>query len=149
VVKPAFYSLLHGVNLLYLSEPKSKEMEIKTAKKIFIVDDDEMLTMAMTDYLSKEGHSDIRVFHTGEDCVKHISENPDVVILDFYLNTVEKDAANGLEVLEAMREQLPKARFIMLSSQESYSKAAQTLQKGAEQYVIKDGEAFRKIAEII
>ena len=124
-------------------------MEIKAPKKIFIVDDDEMLTMAMADYLSRNATHDISVYHTGEEAVKHLDDNPDVVILDFYLNTVEKNAADGLEVLKAMRKQLPHTRFIMLSSQESYSKALQTIQKGAEQYVIKGEDAFEKIAEMI
>lgn len=124
-------------------------METSTPKKIFLVDDDEMLTMAMTDYLSRYVKHDIIVFHTGEEALKNTSENPDVVILDFYLNTVEKDAANGLEILEAMRLKLPNARYIMLSSQESYLKAMQTIKKGAEQYVIKGEEAFQKIVDMI
>lgn len=124
-------------------------METSTPKKIFLVDDDEMLTMAMTDYLSRYVKHDITVFHTGEEALKNTSENPDVVILDFYLNTVEKDAANGLEILEAMRLKLPNARYIMLSSQESYLKAMQTIKKGAEQYVIKGEEAFQKIVDMI
>lgn len=124
-------------------------MEIKAPKKIFIVDDDEMLTMAMSDYLTRDTAHNISVFHTGEECVKHINENPDIVILDFHLNTVKKDASNGLEILTSIRQHLPKTRFIMLSSQESYTKAAQTIQKGAEQYVIKGEDAFEKIAEMI
>ncbi|MFT5858372.1 MAG: two-component system OmpR family response regulator [Flavobacteriaceae bacterium] len=124
-------------------------MEIAVPKKIFIVDDDEMLTMAMTDYLTKDTPHDISVFHTGEDAVKSIGLNPDVIILDFYLNTVHEDAANGLEILKAIRKHLPNTKFIMLSSQESYTKAAQTIQQGAEQYVIKDEEAFGKIAKMI
>jgi two-component system OmpR family response regulator len=124
-------------------------MDIKAPKKIFVVDDDEMLTMAMSDYLTREVNHDVRVFHTGEECAKHLSENPDVVILDFYLNTVDKDAANGLEVLKSIRKHLPNAKFIMLSSQESYSKAAQTIQSGAEEYVIKGEDAFEKIARLI
>lgn len=124
-------------------------MKVETPKKIFIVDDDEMLTMALTDYLTREVNHDIHVFHTGEEVIKHISENPDVVILDFYLNTVVRDAADGLEVLGAIRQHLPNTRFIMLSSQESYTKAAQTIQKGAEHYVIKGEDAFEKIAQLI
>ena len=124
-------------------------MEVSTPKKIFIVDDDEMLTEAMSDYLTRDTPHKISIFHTGEECVKHISENPDVIILDYYLNTVESDAANGLEVLEAIRKHLPDTRFIMLSSQESYSTALQTIQKGAEQYVVKDEDAFEKIARMI
>ena len=73
-------------------------MDIKSPKKIFIVDDDEMLTMAMSDYLTRETAHNISVFHTGEEASKHVGDHPDVVILDFYLNTVEENAANGLEV---------------------------------------------------
>jgi DNA-binding NtrC family response regulator len=124
-------------------------MEVSKPKKIFVVDDDEMLTMAMEDYLTKDTPHEVSIFHTGEDAVKHINENPDVVVLDYFLNTVEKDAANGLEVLKAMKKHLPNAQFIMLSSQESYSTAAQTIQQGAEQYVIKDEDAFEKIAKMI
>ena len=124
-------------------------MEFTQPKKIFIVDDDEMLTEALSDYLTRKVAHKISVFPTGEDCMQHISENPDVVILDFYLNTVRKDAANGLEVLEAFRKHLPNTRFIMLSSQESYATAAKTIQKGAEQYVIKDDNEFQKIADLI
>ena len=124
-------------------------MEVNKPKKIFIVDDDEMLTMAMSDYLTRETPHEISIFHTGEECVKHISENPDVIILDYYLNTVQKDASNGLEILEAIRNHLTNTRFIMLSNQESYYKAIQTIQKGAEQYVIKGEDAFEKIAKMI
>ncbi|MDG1332866.1 MAG: ATP-binding protein [Crocinitomicaceae bacterium] len=115
----------------------------------FIVDDDEMLTMAMSDHLTKDTAHDISVFHTGEEAVKNLNENPDVVILDYFLNTIDKDAANGLEVLKAIKQHLPNTQFIMLSSQESYGTAAQTIQHGAEQYVIKDEDAFDKIAKLI
>lgn len=124
-------------------------MEVSSPKKIFIVDDDEMLTEAMSDYLTRDTPHKISIFHTGEECVKHISENPDVIILDYYLNTVKSDAANGLEVLEAIRKHLPNTRFIMLSSQESYGIAAKTIGKGAEQYVIKGEDAFEKISRMI
>jgi len=124
-------------------------MEISRPRKIFIVDDDEMLTEALSDYLTRKTAHEIRVFHTGEDFVKHISEKPEVVILDYYLNSIKSDAANGLEILESVRKQLKETQIIMLSSQESYIKAARTIQKGAEQYIIKDENAFQKIAEAI
>jgi two-component system OmpR family response regulator len=124
-------------------------MEFSKPKKIFIVDDDEMLTEALSDFLTRKAAHNISIFATGEDCMQHLSENPDVIILDFYLNSVKKDAANGLEVLEAFQKQLPNAQFIMLSSQESYAIAAKTIQKGARQYVIKDENAFQKIADLI
>ncbi|MFT5778557.1 MAG: two-component system OmpR family response regulator [Crocinitomicaceae bacterium] len=124
-------------------------MEVSKPKKIFIVDDDEMLTMAMEDYLTKDTPHNISIFHTGEDAIKSIQENPDVVILDYFLNSVDKTAADGLEILKAIRKHLPDTQFIMLSSQESYSTAAKTIQQGAEHYVIKDEDSFEKIASLI
>jgi DNA-binding NarL/FixJ family response regulator len=117
--------------------------------KVFIVDDDEMLTMALTDYLEKHTAHEYHVFHTGEDCLKHLSENPDCVILDFYLNTKNAEAADGLEILKIMRDRVKNLRVIMLSSQESYAKAAQIIQKGAEQYVVKDEDSYEKIANML
>ena len=37
----------------------------------------------------------------------------------------------------------------MLSSQDAYGTALQTIRKGAEDYVIKDEDAFEKIVSII
>lgn len=124
-------------------------MKLGEPKKIFIVDDDEMLTVALSDYLTREVNHNISVFHTGEDLLNHIFEKPDVIILDFYLNTINKDAANGLEILEAIQGHIDNTRVIMLSSQESYVTATKTIQKGALQYIIKDENAFQKIADSV
>jgi len=124
-------------------------MEFSKPKKIFIVDDDEMLTEALSDYLTRKVAHEISIFHTGEDCLQQISKNPEVIILDFHLNTVNKEAENGLEILSVIRKYLPSVRVIMLSSQENYAIAAKTLMKGAEQYVIKDEDAFEKISKML
>ena len=52
-------------------------MEYSKPKKIFIVDDDEMLTEALSDYLTRKVAHEISIFHTGEDCLQQISENLD------------------------------------------------------------------------
>ena len=124
-------------------------MSFGRAKKIFLVDDDEMLATALQDYLTRKIPHQISIYHTGEECLEHLSENPDIIILDYYLNTVSKDAANGMEILQTVKKQAPETAVIMLSSQERYGIAMQTLQKGAEQYVIKDEKSFEKIADLV
>lgn len=124
-------------------------MDYGRPKKIFIVDDDIMLTEALQDYLTRTIPHNILTFNTGEECLHHLYESPDVIILDYYLNTVQKDAANGMEILQSIKSKFKKAHVIMLSSQERYATAMQTIQKGAEQYVIKDKDAFEKIASMI
>ena len=118
-------------------------------KNIFVVDDDKLMSTALQDYLTRKIPHHVTVFSTGEECLKHLSEKPDVIILDYYLDSVSKDAANGMEILQAIKKLAPQTSVIMLSSQERYGVAMQTLQKGAEQYVIKDEHAFEKIADMV
>jgi DNA-binding NarL/FixJ family response regulator len=124
-------------------------MKFIKPKKVFLVDDDNMLTEALTDYLTREVPHKVTAFRTGEECLENLSENPDVVVLDFYLNSQNKEAANGMEIIKAIKKNYPGMHVIMLSSQERYGIALQTIQKGAENYVIKDADAFDKIAKLI
>ncbi len=61
-------------------------MDIAKPKKIFITDDDPMLTEALKDYLTRKVAHIVQSFHTGEECLKHLSEAPDVIILDWSQN---------------------------------------------------------------
>lgn len=124
-------------------------MDFVKPRKIFIVDDDPMLLEAFKDYLTAKAPHQVSAFLTGEECLKHLAEKPDVIILDHYLNTVQKDAANGMEILQIIKKNYPHAHVIMLSSQERYAVALQSIQKGAEHYVIKDKDSFKKIEEMI
>lgn len=124
-------------------------MKYAKPKKIFVVDDDPMLTEAMSDFLTRSAQHDVKIFATGEECLKHLADPPDVVILDFHLNSVQKSAANGMEILQLIKKHYPQIHVIMLSSQERYGTAVQTLQKGAEQYVIKGEDAFEKVSRIV
>ena len=124
-------------------------MNTDRSKRIFIVDDDEMLCEALKDHLTRTRAYEVHLFHTGEAALLHLDQRPDVIVLDYYLNTVEKDAANGMEILKAIRKLDRNIHVIMLSSQEQYGIALQTLAKGAEQYVIKDETSFAKIEKMI
>ena len=124
-------------------------MEFARAKKIFIVDDDELMLLALKDYLTRKVHHEVRTFKSGEECMEHITENPDIVILDYNLNTASRNAATGMEVLEAIKKNYPNIHIIMLSGQERYSIASQSIIKGAEQYVMKDKDAFEKVDQIV
>lgn len=118
-------------------------------KLIFIVDDDEMMTQMLSDHFSKNSRNKIAVFGTGEECVQNLDQNPDAIILDYKLNMVNPDAANGLEILQQIKKIDKSICVIMLSSQEQYGKALQTIARGALEYVVKDKDAFKKISGIL
>lgn len=122
----------------------------RTNPIIFIVDDEPLLSEMLTDYLKDQYEGfNIKSFPTGEACLQRIDEQPDVVILDYYLNSKEKDAANGMDILKEIKKQNKALPVILLSSQKSYATAAQTIMYGAMHYVIKGQDAFEEIFQLI
>lgn len=118
-------------------------------RKIFVVDDDEMLTMMLSDHLQKNPDNQVSVFHTGEAAIEKLDEEPDVVILDYQLNSVVEQAKDGMHILQAIKKADRALTVIMLSSQDNYGKAMQTILKGALEYVVKDDNAFDRIDRVL
>lgn len=124
-------------------------MQISKPRKIFIVEDDPMQADLLKDRLTRDTPHDIKVFYTGESCLRAISENPEVIIIDYHLNSNDRTAANGMDILTSIKKYLPAAHIIMLSSQERYGVALQSIQRGAEQYIVKGQGAFEEINTMI
>ena len=120
-----------------------------SVKKIFVVDDDDFLRTIVEDHLHKNPLYVVETFSTGEDCIKKLSHKPDVVILDFELNSVVPDAKDGLTILQEIKKMDNDIVVIMLSSQTHYGKATQTIMKGAIEYVVKGDDAFDHIDKIL
>lgn len=123
-------------------------MSRKMVKKVFVVDDDEMMAMALEDHLTRNTLHEIHVFTTGEECIRNLRMQPDIIILDYNLNSVQKEAANGMAILEAIKKLNRDIPVILFSSQDAYSVALQSINRGATQYVIKDESAFDNIVAI-
>jgi ActR/RegA family two-component response regulator len=118
-------------------------------KSIFVVDDDNMYATMLADHLEDRGRYAVKTFATGEDCLAHLGEEPSIIILDYHLDSEIPGAKNGLEILQAIKKADEDIRVIMLSSQEHYGVALQTIAKGAIYYVIKDLQSFKEIDQIL
>ena len=122
----------------------------KSRATIFIVDDEPLLAEMLTDYLHIRDESyRIKSYPTGEACLQNIGERPDIVILDYYLNAKERDAANGIDILKEIRSRDKSLPVIMLSSQENFGTAAKTIMHGAIHYVPKGQDAFGQVYDLI
>jgi len=117
---------------------------------IFIVDDEPLLSEMLTDYLMEQNVDfNIETFPTGEACLENLHKQPDAVVLDYYLNSKEKDAANGIDILKEIKKRNATIPVIMLSSQKSYGTSTKTIMYGAVHYVIKGQDAFEEIFQLI
>ena len=123
----------------------------KTAKKIrlYLVDDDALFLKSLEiDFLS-QCDFEIETFATGELCIANLSNNPDVVILDFHLNGIDKNAMNGLDTLVAIKEYNFEIPVIMLSSQDKIDIAVKCMHHNAFDYVVKSETAFVRLQKNI
>ncbi|MBL7776309.1 MAG: response regulator [Saprospiraceae bacterium] len=118
-------------------------------KKIFVVDDDKMFCNILADHLEDQIVYSVETFGTGEECLEQLHRQPDAIILDYYLDSKVPGAKNGLEILQIIHKTDPGLKVIMLSSQEHYGVALQTIASGAVYYVIKDLKSFQEIDSIL
>jgi len=118
--------------------------------KITIVDDDPAMTEMQKDFLSRKfPGSVITTFNSGEAAMKGIYFEPDVIILDCHLDSVDAEAMNGLQVLKKLKEQFANVPVIFLSSQEKTEIAANTMKYGAYDYIVKNESAFHRLEILI
>ncbi|MBK9389268.1 MAG: response regulator [Bacteroidetes bacterium] len=116
---------------------------------IFLVDDDPLFLKALEIEFIQNTGSVVRTFATGEHCLKNISLNPDIVILDYHLDGVEKNAINGLETLDRIKAFNPKIPVIMLSSQDKIEVAVNCMKHQAFDYFVKSETAFIRLQKAI
>ena len=116
---------------------------------IFLVDDDAMYLKLLESELSEKENYSIRTFATGERCLQHLSDKPDIIILDYYLNGVEKNVLNGLETLARIKLTFPQIPVIMLSSQDKIEVAVNCMKLQAFEYIVKSETAIARLNNAI
>jgi DNA-binding NtrC family response regulator len=118
-------------------------------KLLFLVDDDTLFLKSLEIEFAQNTESVIKTFATGELCLEDISQNPDVVVLDYYLKSVDKNAITGLETLDRIKTANPGIPVIMLSSQDKIEVAVNCMKHQAFDFIVKSETAFIRLQKII
>jgi DNA-binding NtrC family response regulator len=101
-------------------------------KRIFIVDDDELIRMVLSKALLECDH-DVKSDPGTDDVVNRIkSWFPDVVILD-----VNLPGRNGIEILKEIKSKVTDAQVIMLTADDTAETAVKAMKLGAADYFTK------------
>ncbi|MDZ4847564.1 MAG: response regulator [Chitinophagales bacterium] len=124
-------------------------MAENTSRKVFLVDDDPSHNQMLKDHLTSKLNVDVTTFSTGEDCLRNLDKNPNVIVLDYNLNSEQSNAGNGLDILKKVKSTSPATEVIMLSGQEKIQIAVETMKHGAFDYVIKNESAFLRTQNVI
>jgi len=118
-------------------------------RKVFLVDDDPMQTQMLKDHLNQKLNVDVLTFTTGEDCLANIDQNPEAIVLDYHLSSVDKSAQNGIDILQKIKKVNSDIEVIMLSGQDKIEVAVETMRHGAFDYIIKNESAFLRAENIL
>jgi two-component system, OmpR family, response regulator len=124
-------------------------MKEKEKIKLFLVDDDAVFLKALEIEFLHHGDFDIETFATGELCLKSLSKKPDVIILDYHLDGIVKNAKNGIQTLDEIKKFDSEIPVIMLSSQDKIDVAVKCMHHEASDYVVKSETAFVRLKKII
>ncbi|HEY9049241.1 MAG TPA: sigma-54 dependent transcriptional regulator [Ohtaekwangia sp.] len=108
-------------------------MSKKYVTRIFLVDDDPIITRFIKISLEQNDLYDIHVFANGREFLNNIHLAPDIVIIDYNLPDM-----SGLEILQRIKETNSDIRTILLSGQEKLEVVVEAYNKGVNNYIIKN-----------
>ncbi|WP_300570799.1 response regulator [Flavobacterium sp.] len=117
--------------------------------KLFLVDDDAVFLKSLEIEFLHHGDFVIETFATGELCIEKLSNKPDIIILDYHLDGIDKKAINGIETLDVIKTFNAETPVIMLSSQDKIEVAISCMHHKAFDYVVKSETAFVRLQKII
>ncbi|MCY7409196.1 MAG: response regulator, partial [Chitinophagales bacterium] len=81
--------------------------------------------------------------------IANLKQNPDVIILDYHLDGIDKNAMNGIETLDEIKSIDPEIPVVMLSAQDKIDVAVNCMHHLAFDYVVKSETAFLRLQRII
>jgi two-component system, OmpR family, response regulator len=117
--------------------------------KLFLVDDDAVFLKLSEIAMLEQADFSIETYPTGELCVKNLSHNPDIILLDYDLNGIDKNAMNGIQTLDKIKRFNSDINVVMLSSQDKIDVAVDCMQHRAFDYIVKDKSSFLRLKNII
>jgi DNA-binding NtrC family response regulator len=112
--------------------------------RIFIVDDDPFWSQTLKQILGTLGYKEVFTFDNGENCLKEIHLNPELIFLDYKM-----DGMDGLEVLEKVKEYFPGIAVIFCTAYEDLSIAVKALENGSYDYLLKGNTTREDVLRVI
>lgn len=128
-------------------------MSSKNLKTIFIVEDSQMERSMLKDHLGKFATLQISEYSTGNACIKDLItgsvDEPDLIVMDFFLDSSFGPSKDGMESLSKIKEVCPKTEVIMFTSVDNPKIIDLCKQKGALDYVVKGKEGFKSLELVL
>lgn len=117
-------------------------------KLIFFVDDDKMILNFLEYTLNNREDYDVRTYERGEDCLRDLKLNPDMIVLDHFFEKTSEKYQTGMDILLELKRLAPQIPVIILSSLEDKDLMAKYLKNGADRYIAKNDYFINTLMEV-
>lgn len=111
---------------------------------VFIVDDNIPYLNLLKKLLERPNFS-VFTFSTGEESLKYLQLQPDLVILDYHLDGVNPHAMKGSQIAEIIEARVPNTEIILISSDNKFHLIADLHLANAKNIIYKDDSTIVKI----
>ena len=114
--------------------------------KITLIEDDLLLREMLHDFLKKKyPFASLLLFNTGEAALESLYEEQHLVLLDYNLNSQNREGKNGIEILKQLKNKFPSMPVVFISGQDKPEIAISTMKYGAWDYIIKNDQVFNRL----
>jgi CheY-like chemotaxis protein len=110
--------------------------------KVLMVDDEKQFRITTKKILQRKGFDTVMAA-SGEEAIDKLGEHPDVVILD-----IKMPGMDGHQALREIKQRFPDLPVIMLTGHGARPSAAESLEKGAFDYLVKPCDVDLLVAKI-
>lgn len=149
-----------GADIIKLKFP-SELKDIPASKKddllVFVVDDDPFFLQIINTHFSKlelktDGEETykfkVKNFATGKSCLQNLHLNPDLILLNFYINKGLANEMSGKDILDHIVDTNPNQKILILNDIGIDLREA-FVENGLRDYIIQDNEALDKLNQLI
>ncbi len=116
---------------------------------VFVVDDTAIERTMLKDHLAKYKNMEVTEFANGDYCVKQLImgnlEEPDLILMDYFLDTAGGNTRDGLDILAKLKEVCPHTKVIMMTGVSNPRIKQLATEKGALDYIIKGPEGYKNL----
>ncbi len=112
--------------------------------RIFVVEDDPWYGKILEYQLSQNPDHIVTLFTTGKECIKNLSQKPDLVSIDYSLPDID-----GVGLLKAIKDFNSNLPVVVISGQEDVNTALTLLKKGATEYLTKDDSTIELLLNAV
>jgi DNA-binding NtrC family response regulator len=111
--------------------------------KILLVEDDPDIRAILSRFLGRRGYA-VRAAENGAEALELLGREP----VDLILSDVRMPRMDGLELLQAVRQQDPEIQLVLMTAYSTVRDAVEAIQAGAADYVEKPID-FRRLERVV